>query len=215
MSAIVRGHFLVASALLAWNLLAAVPSSATAIATQMVETAPDHAFEVFLDRLMVAESGGRNDAKNPRSTALRPYQFIASTFLDISRRHFRAVVDGLSDTQILKLRTDVVLARRAAAAFCRESVKYLKKRGLEPTFAHLRLAYLLGPADAARILQAPRQTPVPKLLSRAVVNANPFMRGMTVADLLAKGARDVNPDREAASASEEAAQKRSAARSEG
>ena len=65
-------------------------------------------------------------------------------------------------------------------------VALLKEKGLEPNFAHLRLAYLLGPADAARIMQAQEQTPVMRLLSPAVIKANPFMRSMSVTELLAK-----------------------------
>jgi hypothetical protein len=78
--------------------------------------------------------------------------------------------------------------------FCKESARHLKERGLEPTFAHLRLAYLLGPADAARIMQAQQQTPVARLLPPSVINANPFMRRMQAADLLAKSERDVSRD---------------------
>src|SRR5262249_16265057 len=37
--------------------------------------------------------------------------------------------------------------------------------------------------------------PVSQVLSSAVINANPFMRGMSIADLVAKSARDVNRER--------------------
>ena len=144
---------------------------------------------------MAAESGGRSHAKNPRSTALGPFQFIKATFLELTRRHFPQEISGLSEAAILKLRTDPNLSRRAAAVFCKESVDYLKEKGLEPNFAHLRLAYLLGPADAARIMQAQKQTPVVRLLSPVVIKANPFMRSMSVTDLLAKSERDVMRER--------------------
>ena len=144
---------------------------------------------------MAAESGGRSHAKNPRSTALGPFQFIKATFLELTRRHFPQEISGLSEDEILKLRTDPNLSRRAAAVFCNESVDYLKEKGLEPNFAHLRLAYLLGPADAARIMQAQEQTPVVRLLSPAVIKANPFMRSMSVTELLAKSERDVMRER--------------------
>ena len=144
---------------------------------------------------MAAESGGRSHAKNPRSTALGPFQFIKATFLELTRRHFPQEISGLSEDEILKLRTDPNLSRRAAAVFCKQSVDYLKEKGLEPNFAHLRLAYLLGPADAARIMQAQEQTPVVRLLSPAVIKANPFMRSMSVTELLAKSERDVMRER--------------------
>ena len=49
---------------------------------------PEITLDTFLDRLMIAESGGRLDARNPRSTAVGPYQFIVSTFIDVARRNF-------------------------------------------------------------------------------------------------------------------------------
>ena len=190
-----RGHRLAAAALLASGLAALLhPSHAFAepIAEQVVETAPPLAFNTFLDRLMVAESAGRRNAKNPRSTALGPFQFINRTFLAVARRHFSSEIAGLSEKQILGLRTDPKVSRRAAAVYCEESASYLKGKGFQPTFAHLRLAFLLGPADAARIMQAPQQTPVVRVLSPAVIKANPFMRSMSVSDLIAKSIQDVS-----------------------
>jgi len=82
-------------------------------------------------------------------------------------------VAGLSQADILSLRSDRGVSRRAAAAFCSENVKYLKGRGHEPTFTHLRLAFLLGASDAARIIEAQQTAPVAKLLSSAVIKAIP------------------------------------------
>ena len=165
------------------------------IAGQLAESAPQSSFDAFLDRLMAAESGGRSHAKNPRSTALGPFQFINSTFLEVTRRHFSAQISGLNDSQILALRTDRDFSRRAAAAFSRDNINFLKERGLDPTFAHLRLAYLLGAGDAVLILLAQQDTRVADVLSTAVVKANPFMRDMSAADLLAKSERDVARER--------------------
>ena len=212
-----RGQALAAAAVLVCGLAAATPSSSAPeklVADQIVATAPPSAFDAFLDRLMAAESGGRSNAKNPRSTALGPFQFIKGTFLEVTRRHFRDEISGLTEKQILSLRTDPDLSRRAAAVFCKESVNYLKDKGLEPNFAHLRLAYLLGPADAARIMQAQEQTPVVRLLSPAVIKANPFMRRMSVTDLLAKSERDVMREKDEPVASPQSSQTRPSARPE-
>jgi len=190
-----RGHSLAAAAVLVCGLGAAFTASrasAEAFANQVVDTAPAGVFDIFLTRLMAAESGGRRHAKNPRSSALGPFQFINSTFLDVARRHFSAEIAGLTEKQILKLRADPQLSRRAAAAFCRESLDYLKEQGFEPTFAHLRLAFLLGPAGAARIMKAQPRTPVARLLSPPVMEANPFLRGMSAGDLLARSEREVS-----------------------
>ena len=149
------------------------------------------AFDGFLDRLMRAESGGRDTAANPRSTALGPFQFIKSTFLDLARRHFGVEVQELSEDAILRLRTDRNFARRCAETYSRENLAFLAEQGLQPTFGHLRLAFLLGPFAAARVLQAAPATPVGEVVGPAVIRANPFMARMSTSNLIARTAREV------------------------
>ena len=148
--------------------------------------------EAFLDRLMIAESGGQVDARNPRSSAVGPFQFIEATFVAVVRRHFAAETVALSPEKILALRTDPLFARRAADAFTRDNAGVLKEAGVEPTFPHLRLAFLLGPAGAIRVLKAPPETRVTALLGPKVAGANPFLFGMTAEGLVARAARDIS-----------------------
>ncbi|MBX9589548.1 MAG: hypothetical protein K2X43_09600 [Hyphomonadaceae bacterium] len=162
----------------------------SAVAEAPAAGASDAHFETFLDRLMRAESNGRDFAANPRSTALGPFQFIKATFIDVARRHF-AEVASLSDEQILALRTNRATARRAAAIYSMENLAYLSGRGLQPSFGDLRLAYLVGPTAAARLLEAHPQTPAGTILGASVVRANPFMAGMSASQLIARSARDV------------------------
>jgi len=168
------------------------PSTDNAAGEKVARAAPDRsAFEAFLDHLMRAESGGRDTAANPRSTALGPYQFIKSTFLDLARRRFGVEVQELSEEEILKLRTNRAFARRCAETYSRENFTFLSGQGLQPTFGHLRLAFLLGPFAAARVLQAAPATPVAEVLGPAVIRANPFMARMSASNLIARTARDV------------------------
>lgn len=150
----------------------------------------DAHFEIFLDRLMRAESNGRDFAANPRSTALGPFQFIKATFIDVARRHF-AEAASMNDEEVLALRTDRLYARRAAAIYSMENLAYLTGKGLQPSLGDLRLAYLVGPAAAARVLQAHPQTPAGDILGASAVKANPFMVGMSASQLIARSARDV------------------------
>lgn len=148
--------------------------------------------DMFLDRLMMAESGGRASAKNPRSTALGPFQFIESTFLALARRHFSSEVAALTPAQILALRTDMAFSRKAAEAYTRENAAHLQSNGLTPSYPNLRLAFLLGPGGATRVLQASPDTPLQALLGPAVLIANPFMVTMTAHSLALRAAREVN-----------------------
>lgn len=162
--------------------------------TSTASTAPKPAdldMDGFLDRLMIAESGGRLDVRNPRSSALGPYQFIESTWLDLTRRLFAAETQGKTPAQVLALRADRALARKAAQAYTLESAATLKSNGLDATFPRLRLAFLLGPQGAVRVLQSPPQMRVTALLGPKVANANPFMYGLTAEGLIARAAHDL------------------------
>lgn len=151
-------------------------------------------FDEFLDRVMMAESGGRDQLRNPLSTAVGPYQLLSGLMLELARKHFAAETAHLSVAQILALRTDRAFARRAAAAFTNDNASHLAREGLPTTFQNLRLAYFAGPAGATRILRADPDARIATLLSPAAMRANPFLRRMTAADLIAKSARDISAD---------------------
>jgi hypothetical protein len=178
---------------------AATPAPPAATAPAPVPL-PDHAkpggagemtIETFLDRLMLAESGGHDLDVNPRSTAAGPFQFIVSTFLDVARRNFASEVASLAPPQILKLRFDRTFARKAAKAYTQENADRLAAAGLQPTFPRLRLAHLVGPGAAIRLLRVPPQTPAAMVLGPAVMHANPFMAPLTAGTLLARAAHDL------------------------
>ncbi len=147
--------------------------------------------EIFLDRLMQSESGGRLNAQNPRSTALGPFQFIESTFLAVARRYFPAETQAMTVPQVLALRTNLAFSRRAAEAYTNENAAVLQSEAVAPTFPNLRLAFLLGPAGAAKVLKAPPDTPLSRLLGPGVLTANPFMITMTARSLALRAARDI------------------------
>ena len=162
------------------------------VLTPGAAAAPDaKTMAAFLDRLMLVESGGRDDARNPRSTAVGPYQFLESTFLDLARRHFASETATLPPAQILALRTNRPFARRAAEAFTRDNADLLANNAIAATPANLRLSFLVGPNAAVRLLKAEPATPVITLLGANVVQANPFMAGMATKDLVAWSERSI------------------------
>ena len=163
--------------------------------------ASDHELTLdgFLDQLMIAESGGDDLARNSKSTALGAFQFISSTFLRVVRRHFASETSSLSFAEILRLRTDRKFARRAAEAYTKDNAYHLASHGVPTSFPNLRLAYLVGPSGAVKLLQSKPEAKVATILSAAALRANPFMNRMTVSDLIAKAARDLSvaPDTQA------------------
>jgi len=146
----------------------------------------------FLDRLMMAESGGRQYARNPRSTALGPFQFIESTFLEVARRYLAEETAELSAADILALRADPKISRRAAEAYTRENAQVLQSLDVDASYPNLRLAFLLGPGGAARVLKAAPDSQLAELLPPSVIQANPFMATLTAGGLAARSAREIS-----------------------
>lgn len=189
-AAISAGSLAAASATAAAETAASPPAAPATVAAPATGDKP-MTMEVFLDRVMMAESGGRADLRADRSTALGAYQLIEGTFLGIVRRHFAVETASLNPTQLLALRLNPAFSRRVAEAFTRENATHLAGQSLEPTFQNLRLAYLVGPGGAVRVLRANPETPLAHLLSPAAIIANPFMVGMSARGLIAKAARDL------------------------
>jgi hypothetical protein len=107
-----------------------------------------------LDKIRTAESGGRSDAKNPNSSALGPYQFISSTFMQFMRERHPELVSRHGD-DVLKLRTDQQLSREGAQWYLGKIGKTLQRNGLPVNDATLYLGYFLGEGGATRMLRAP------------------------------------------------------------
>ena len=165
--------------------------SNTPAAASTPATNPEMTLDEFLDRLMMAESGGRIYANNPRSTAVGPFQFIAATWLEIVNTSFADKTANMKPREILDLRTEPVFARQVAKAYSLSNAATLVANGFKATFANLRLAFQVGPRGATRVLAAKPKTAVSTLLGPVVITANPFMSRMTAADLIARAQRDI------------------------
>jgi hypothetical protein len=151
---------------------------------------PTEAETLFLDRLMRAESAGKQYAKNPRSSALGPFQFLGTTFLDVVRRNFPVLASGKTDAELLALRTDFQISRDVALIYTRENASAIAAKGKETTAASLRLAFFAGPNGALKVLEAEPDALVSNLLSTSAITANPFLRNMTASQLLARASRE-------------------------
>lgn len=114
------------------------------------------------------ESSLNANARASTSSAVGAFQFISSTWLDMVRRHgaehglgqyAAALQNGTADTQtrsdILALRTDPEIAARMAAELTRENASSLQAQlGRAPSSGELYAAHVLGPAGAAKLIQA-------------------------------------------------------------
>lgn len=129
-----------------------------------------------------SESGGDNNAKNPRSSALGPYQFLESTWAGLMRDHpeLGLTPDG---------RNDPDQAERAMRAFTGDNASVLRGSGVAIDNGSLYAAHFLGAGGAVSALKAPDATPMTDLVSTSVVRANPFLADMTAGQFRAWASR--------------------------
>src|SRR5262245_12810494 len=119
-------------------------------------------------------------------------QFIESTFLVVVNKHFPHEITGLTERQVLARRTEIVFSRRVGRAYVNDLVAALRNNGLPATPLNVRIAFLVGPAAAIRLLKAPPHKPLKEVLSGDAIAANPFMWGAAIAKLVQKAAADVS-----------------------
>ena len=145
--------------------------------------AGSQAVEALVNQIIKVESAGNANAKNPLSTATGLGQFIESTWLRMMRDYRPELAKSMSRAQLLALRTDPAMSRDMVRNLARENEAFLRARGHQITAGRLYLAHFLGPAGADKALRANTGATVLSVMGAAVVNANPFLRGKSIADL--------------------------------
>jgi hypothetical protein len=132
-------------------------------------------------------SGGNRFAKNPRSTALGPHQFIDETWARYvrSRPDLGLTMDG---------RTDPEQSKRAFNALTEDNAKALAAAGHPTDNRTLYMAHHFGSGGALKLLSAGPDALIENVLGSKVIEANPHLRGKTVAQFDSpKGSTQVNP----------------------
>jgi hypothetical protein len=157
------------------------------------ESIDQAAIKALVERIITAESNGDPNARNKRSSATGAAQFLDDTWLEAVRRHRRDLAQGRSDKEVLELRRDTGLAREITARTIEQNAAMLSKRGLPITPGSLYLVHFAGPAGAVALLTAAENADAASLMAAAdatgrttrekLVNANPFLKMLTVGDL--------------------------------
>lgn len=131
------------------------------------------AFENYLSSTIQSESGGNPNARNPSSSATGPAQFIDSTWRQMMAKHpdLGLTADG---------RTDPAQAKRALRRFTQDNMIFLKSAGIPITEGNLYAAHFLGRGGARSVLSGRDDQQVSDLVPAFVIEANPFLQGMSV-----------------------------------
>lgn len=132
--------------------------------------------QIVKARIAQAESGGDDNARNPRSSASGRYQFIDETFNTYFRRVYRRDPTPAD-------RNNVEVQERLMDALLTDNERALRRGGHAVTPGNLYLSHFLGSGGANTVLRNPN-APIEQLVGQGVVNANPFLRGMTGADVV-------------------------------
>jgi hypothetical protein len=151
------------------------------------------AIKAVVARIIAVESNGDPNAKSKRSSATGAAQFLDETWLEMIRTHRRDLLRGRSEKEVLGLRRDPELAREIATRMVEQNAAMLRKRGLPVTPGTLYLTYFAGPAGAVAVLSVAEDADAASLMASAdatgrttrekLVNANPFLKVLTVGDL--------------------------------
>ena len=147
------------------------------------EALASDSIESLIGHIIRVESAGNAAARNPRSTATGLGQFIESTWLRMMRSYRPDLVVSLSRAELLNLRLDPDMSRQMVRHLAQENEGYLRARGHGISAGRLYLAHFLGPAGADIALRADPAQSVDSVMGAAVVSANPFLRGWSIAEL--------------------------------
>ena len=127
----------------------------------------------YLRKLTLAESGGNPNAKNPMGTASGKYQFIESTWKNMTKKY------GLNYT--LDDRFDPKKSEQVTRLFTAENENYLKSKvGRELNDGDRYLAHFLGAGGASNLLSTMQKNPnapISTVMSPNAINSN---RSVTV-----------------------------------
>ena len=151
------------------------------------------AINAVVERIIGVELNGDPTAKNDRSSATGPGQFLSETWLELIRAYRPDLTRGRSESKILELRRQAKLAREITTRFVERNAAMMRQRGLPVTAATVYLAHFAGGAGAVAILSAPENADAAFVMASAdatgrskreqIIKANPFLKHLTVADL--------------------------------
>jgi hypothetical protein len=163
-------------------------------ANAMVGALTDGSYEAMIVR---AESAGVDTAQNPNSTALGPHQFLKGTWLGLIKNHKPEWAKGLSEGELLGLRADRNKSSEMFAHFRAANQSVLSAAGLPVNAATEYLAHFFGAGGAVKVLSSSPNALIGDIFPKDadengvadIIDANQFLKGMTVSEVANWSAR--------------------------
>ena len=147
--------------------------------------------------------GLEGTARNPTSSAVGVGQMLEGTWAGLLAQYRPDLMGGMSAQQMMALPksdprrkavmdlrvTNPQLAEEMATHYAEDSAVYLFQRGLPVTPETIYLAHHFGPAGAVPVIQASPDTPIRNVITPQAYDANSYLHGKTVGQVLANHAR--------------------------
>jgi hypothetical protein len=141
------------------------------------------ASNAYVARVNGSEGNAGLTTQNPRSSATGPGQFIDSTWTSQIRKLYPQQTQGMTDQQVLALRTNPQigpqLQQQATFGYAKDNAAVLSQNGLPVNASTLGMAHTVGPEGAQKILQSNPNTPLAQILDSKAIQSNPQWRNMT------------------------------------
>lgn len=147
----------------------------------------------FMAKTRGGESSGDDAAKNPRSSATGRYQFVKGTFKQVYQQVYGGG-ESAADQAWATKRNDPAIQEALMQRLTSDNAKGLQAAGIAVNEGNLYLAHFAGIGGARAIIKANPNASVESVLGQAAVNANPFLKGKTAADVVAWAARKMGAE---------------------
>ncbi|PWC44273.1 hypothetical protein [Azospirillum sp. TSO22-1] len=149
---------------------------------------------LFTRSMEAVESSNGTDMAATTSSARGWHQFLDGTWKSVARKYAPERVRGMNDEELLKLRFNRDFSRDMVSLYVdRELAPALERAGLPVTPLSLYATWHFGPGGGPKVMGAADTEMMAKILSKEAIDANDYLKDMSVGEWKNKYARKFYP----------------------
>lgn len=130
------------------------------------------------------ESGGRNNARNPGSTATGKFQYLDGTWADRRKLYKPEWAEGMDDEAYMAARTNPEFAQDIMERDVARYAAIIEGQGYPATGGRIYAFHQLGPTGARALFRADPDTPTSEIFPPSFLQKNKNLRDMTAGELI-------------------------------
>ena len=139
--------------------------------------------DLRVSKIIGIESSDNPNAQNTSSSAGGLGGYTDGTWMESLRRHRPDLTTGKTDDQLVALKRDPALAKDIVGKDVAVYEKRLAQIGAENTDGNVWLMHFSGSGAGPKVVKANDATKVDTLYSAKAMEANPWLKGMTIGEL--------------------------------